>query len=253
MKLAAIGLILFLPVLVLNPLYALSNELELPAGDIYELRIHCGAGSLYLANAEWRSTIKVFAEIETKELSQGDADLFVEKNINLSLVRQGHRAFLKSDLKPTFLRQVDARINLTIEVPRGIDVFIDDGSGPIHIQYFSGHLDIKDDSGRITIENTVGNIRVADGSGDIILDNIAGNVEIKDGSGSIDVNRIKGDVRITDSSGSISIQYVGGNVTLMDESGTIDINDITGNVLIRSSGSGEMNIERVKGKVVTHD
>ena len=253
MKLAAIGLILFLPVLVLNPLYALSNELELPAGDIYELRIHCGAGSLYLVNAEWRSTIKVFAEIETKELSQGDADLFVEKNINLSLVRQGHRAFLKSDLKPTFLRQVDARINLTIEVPRGIDVFIDDGSGPIHIQYFSGHLDIKDDSGRITIENTVGNIRVADGSGDIILDNIAGNVEIKDGSGSIDVNRIKGDVRITDSSGSISIQYVGGNVTLMDESGTIDINDITGNVLIRSSGSGEMNIERVKGKVVTHD
>lgn len=253
MKLAAIGLILFLPVLVLNPLYALTNELGLPAGEIYELRIHCGAGSLYLVNAEWRSTIKVFAEIEAKELSKGDDDLFVEKNINLSLVRQGHRAFLKSDLKPTFLRQVDARINLTIEVPRGIDVFIDDGSGPIHIQYFTGHLDIKDDSGRITVENTVGNIRVADGSGDIILDNIAGNVEIKDGSGSIDVNRIKGDVRITDSSGSISIQYVGGNVTLMDESGTIDINDITGNVLIRSSGSGEMNIERVKGKVVTHD
>ena len=67
MKLAAIGLILFLPVLVLNPLYALSSELDLPAADIYELRIHCGAGSLYLVNAEWRSTIKVFAEIEARE------------------------------------------------------------------------------------------------------------------------------------------------------------------------------------------
>lgn len=250
MKLAAIGLILFLPVLVLNPLYALSSELVLPAGDIYELRIHCGAGALYLVNAEWRSTIKVFAEIEAKELGQGDTELFVEKNINLSLVRQGHRAFLKSDLKPTFLRQVDARINLTIEVPRGIDVFIDDGSGPIHVQYFSGHLDIKDDSGWIIIENAVGNVRIADGSGNIILDNIVGNVEIKDGSGSIDVNQIKGDVRVTDGSGAISVQYVDGNVSLTDESGTIDINDISGNVLMRRSGTGELNIERVKGQVV---
>jgi len=253
MKLAAIGLILFLPVLILNPLYALSNELVLPAGDIYELRIHCGAGSLYLVNAEWQSTIKVFAEIEAEKLGQGDDDLFVKKNINLSLVRRGHRAFLKSDLKPAFLRQVDARINLTIEVPRGVDVFIDDGSGPIHIQYFSGHLDIKDDSGGITIENTVGNVRVADGSGNIILDNIVGNVEIKDGSGSIDVNRIKGDVRVTDGSGTISVQYVDGNVSLADESGAIDINDISGNVLMRRTGSGEVNIERVKGEVVTQN
>jgi len=253
MKLAAVGLILFLPVLVLNPLYALSNELVLPAGDIYELRIHCGAGSLYLVNAEWRSTITVFAEIEGKEVGKGKDDLFVEKNINLSLVRQGHRAFLKSDLKSTFLRQVDARINLTIEVPPGVDVFIDDGSGPIHVQYFSGHLDIKDDSGRITIENAVGNIRIADGSGNIILENIAGNVEIKDGSGSIDVNQVKGDVRVTDGSGTISVQYVDGNVSLTDESGTIDINDISGNVLMRRTGSGELNIERVKGRVVTQN
>ena len=59
----------------------------------------------------------------------------------------------------------------------------------------------------------------------------------------------KGDVRVTDSSGKISIQYVDGNVNLTDESGAIDINDISGNVLIRRTGSGELNIERVKGQV----
>jgi DUF4097 and DUF4098 domain-containing protein YvlB len=56
---------------------------------------------------------------------------------------------------------------------------------------------------------------------------------------------------VTDGSGRISIQYVDGNVTVTDESGQIDINDITGNVLIRGPGTGELNIERIKGKAVT--
>ena len=40
---------------------------------------------------------------------------------------------------------------------------------------------------------------------------------------------------------------------MMDESGAIDINDITGDVLIRGPGTGELNIERVRGKVVTQN
>ncbi len=253
MKLASIGIILLLPFLALNSTFAQTKQLALPAGDIYELRIHCGAGSLYIVNAEWQNTIRVFAEIEVEVLNKSDAQGFAEKNVVLRLDRKGNRAILKSDLKRTFLHPVDARINLIIEVPKGVDVFIDDGSGPIYIQYFSGHLDIKDDSGLITVEKVVGNVRVADGSGKIIMDDIQGNIELKDGSGSIEINKIRGDVRVTDGSGRISIQYVDGNVTVTDESGQIDINDITGNVLIRGPGTGELNIERIKGKVVTQN
>ncbi len=253
MKFAPIVMILFLPVWALSATFVQTTQLALPAEGIYELRIHCGAGSLYVTNAEWRDEITVFADIEVEDLSPSDSQAFAEKNVVLNLDKKGNRALLKSDFKRTFLHTVDARINLTIEVPKGVDVFIDDGSGPIHIQYFSGHLDIKDDSGLITVEKVVGNVRVADGSGKIIMEDIQGNIEIKDGSGSIEVNKIRGDVRVTDGSGRISIQYVDGYVTVTDESGQIDINDITGHVLIRGPGTGELNIERIKGKVVTQN
>ena len=253
MKLFAIGVILLLPVLALSSTFVQTKQMALPAGDINKLNVQCGAGSLYIINAEGQDTIRVFAEIEIDNLNSSDHQGFADKTVVLSLERLDRRALLKSDLLRSFRPPVDARINLTIEVPGGIDVFIDDGSGPIHIQYFSGHLDIKDDSGLITIENIVGNVRVADGSGKIILEDIRGNVEVRDGSGIIDVNKIKGDVRVTDGSGPISIQYVEGNVTVTDGSGAIDINDITGNVLIREPGTGELNIVRVKGTVTTQN
>ncbi len=253
MRLAAFGIILLLPVLAPISTLAQTKQMVLPAGDIYELRVHSGAGSLYVTNAEWQNTIRVFAEIEAGHLKPGDYEAFAEKNVDLRLERKGNRAILYSDFKRAFLHPMDARINVTIELPKGVDLFIDDGSGPIHIQYFSGHLDIKDDSGRIFIEKAVGNVRVADGSGKIILEDIRGNVEVKDGSGSIEVTKIRGDVRVTDGSGTISIQYVDGNVTVTDESGEIDINDISGNVFIRGPGSGEMNIERIRGEVVTQE
>jgi DUF4097 and DUF4098 domain-containing protein YvlB len=256
MKLAAIGTILLLSLWTLSPTFAQTKtftqtkQMGLPAADIHELRVHCGAGSLYIINTEWQDTIRVIAEIEVDNVTQSDGQGFADKNAVLSLDRKGKRAILNSDFKRTFRPPVDARINLTIEVPKEIDVHIDDGSGPIHIQHFSGHLDIKDGSGLITVERVVGSVRVADGSGKIIMEDIQGNVEVKDGSGSIEINKIRGDVRVTDGSGIISVQYVDGNVTVADESGRIDINDITGNVLIREPGTGELNVERIKGKVV---
>jgi len=242
MKLFAIGAILLLPVLALGSTFVQTKQVALPAGDITKLDVQCGAGSLYIINAQGQDTIRVFAEIEVENLNNSDRQGFADKHVVLSLDRQGHRAHLKSDLTRSLRPPADARINLTIEVPVGVDVSIDDGSGPIHIQYFSGHLDIKDGSGLITIEKIVGDVRVADGSGKIILEDIRGNIQVRDGSGSMDVSKIKGDVRVTDASGPISIQYVEGNVTVTDGSGAIDINDITGNVLIREPGTGELNI-----------
>jgi len=253
MKLTVIGVILLLPALALSATFVQTKQMALPAGDINELRVHCGAGSLHVINADWQNTIGVFAEIEVENLNKSDYQGFAEKNVVLSLDRRGQRAILKSDFKPTLPHPGDARINLTIEVPAGIDVHVDDGSGPILIQHFSGHLDIKDGSGLITVEKVVGNVKVVDGSGKIIMEDIQGNVAIRDGSGSVEVNKIRGDVRVTDGSGTISIQYVDGNVTVTDGSGAIDINDITGNVLIREPGTGELNVKRIKGTVATQN
>ena len=258
MKRAAAVITLILPFLVLSSPCAQTRQMTLPAGDIYELRIQCGAGSLYITNADWQDSIRVWAEIEADDKNKNAYQEFPEKFVDLSLERKGPRATLKSDLKKNLLNSVGplfkplaAKINLTIEIPPGVDLFIDDGSGPIHIQHFKGHIVIKDGSGGIIIENVTGNVTVADGSGKIFMEGIRGNVEVKDGSGKIDVDNISGDVRVTDGSGEISIQHVDGYVTVIDESGEININDISGNVVIRSLGSGELNVERVKGKVFT--
>ena len=260
MKQTAAVIILLLQFLTLNAAIAQTRQLNLPAGDIYELRIHCGAGSLYLTSADWLDRIRVFAEIDGKDKNKIESQESVEKLVDLNLERKGPRAILKSELKTNLLNSMgilksplEARINLTVEVPTGIDLFIDDSSGPIHIQHYRGHLVIKDGSGGITLENVTGNVRVADGSGKIYMETIRGNVEIKDGSGGIELNKVRGDVRVTDGSGEISIQHVDGYVTVLDESGEININDISGNVMIRSSGSGEMNIERIKGQIVTNE
>ncbi|MBW2338468.1 MAG: hypothetical protein JRF47_17260, partial [Deltaproteobacteria bacterium] len=60
MKFAPIVMILFLPVWALSATFVQTTQLALPAEGIYELRIHCGAGSLYVTNAEWRDEITVF-------------------------------------------------------------------------------------------------------------------------------------------------------------------------------------------------
>jgi hypothetical protein len=251
MKLLTIGILLFIPLLALGSTVVQTKQMALPTDGISELRVHCGAGSLHIVNAKWQNSIKVCADIEVENFKPGDAQGFAEKNVVLSLERKGHRALLKSNLKRSFQPPQDARINLTIELPDNIDVFVDDGSGSIHVQYFSGDLEIKDDSGQIILEHVVGNVRVVDGSGRIIIDDFRGKVEIRDGSGGIDISKVRGDIRVTDASGPISIQHVDGNVTVTDGSGAIDINDIAGNVLIREPGTGELNIARIKGTVKT--
>ncbi len=251
MKLVVIGILLFIPFPAFSSTIVQTKEMALPTDGISELRIHCGAGSLYIVNAEWQNTIKVYADIEVDNFDQGEDQEFADKNVVLSLERKGRRAILQSDFKGSLPPPQDARIHLSIELPGNIDVFVDDGSGSIHIQHFAGDLEIKDDSGRIILEQIVGNVKLTDGSGRIIIEDFRGKIQIRDGSGSIDINKVRGDVRVTDGSGPISIQHVDGNVTVTDESGAIDINDIAGNVLIREPGTGELNIGRIKGTVRT--
>jgi len=85
MRLAAIGTVLLLslwalsPALAQNRTFAQTRQMALPAGNIQQLRVHCGAGSLYITNAEWQDTIKVIAEIEIDNVNQSDGQGFAEK------------------------------------------------------------------------------------------------------------------------------------------------------------------------------
>ena len=191
--------------------------------------------------------------IQTLKIQENEFQNYLEKQLRLKLEKRGRDAILEADVQKTFLKKIEAKINLTVKLPTTLPAHIDDGSGAIIVTNLSGGLSIKDDSGSIDIVNMAGKIKVADGSGSIEIRDARGNVEIQDGSGLIQVKLINGDVNITDGSGEIMIQDVNGSVTVTDGSGSIDIHDVSQDVFINEAGSGELNIDGVKGKVTMRE
>lgn len=251
MKVVAIFIIIFLPVLAFGGTMAESKKFELAADGIGTLVINCGPGSLNLRGTPKGKNIRIVAQIEAENLSESDFQELIQKNIKLSLNKQANRAALLSDLAPPANPDQDARINLDIEVPESINVKIIDGSGSIAVRGLRANLQIDDDTGSIKVKNISGEVRIGDSSGSIAIEEITGNVIVIDGSGGIDIDSVHGDLNVKDGSGGIKIVDIDGNVTISDGSGTIEIQDVKQNVLIiiREEGSGIVEVEGVKGKV----
>jgi DUF4097 and DUF4098 domain-containing protein YvlB len=213
--------------------------------------VNCGPGSFDLRGVDDRMNIKVAAQIEVEDSEAAKFQKFVQDNVQLTLKKQGRQAIFKSDIKPAALATSEARINLTIEIPKKLNVKITDSSGPIAVRELDSNLTVADGSGSIEIKDIIGEVRVDDFSGSIVIEDIEGNVVIIDRSGSIAIEYVAGDVQVKDGTGSILIGSVDGNVNVSDSSGNIDVQSIKKDVLIviREGGSGDVTVEGVKGKV----
>lgn len=230
--------IIFLAVFFLCGSSALSfqkvKNLSLSAEGIEKLEIDCGAGFLKVYGIESLREIEVTAEIVVEGKNEKRAQEFISENVKLDLEKRGSKAVLVSKIKQgfslfSFRKKV---INLTVNVPKNIDLDIDDSSGAMNIESIIGQVDIDDSSGSIHVEN------------------IRGNVTIDDSSGGIDVEDVSGYISIDDSSGSIYITNIGENVTLSDGSGSINIDGVGGDVILKEDGSGKVKIRNVKGKII---
>ena len=253
MKSTIVLILLFFPAWACAGTVQVIKQLDLSVQGIKVLMVSCGAGSLDLKGLEGRDKIGVSAEIEVEDLQQEDLQKFIENNVRLKLEKHNEKALLISEIPQYALNGLKARINLAIVIPRKLDVKITDGSGSIRVRNLIGNVKIDDDSGKISIENIVGELTINDGSGEIEIEDIRGKVMLRDGSGPIQIDHIQGDVYVTDGSGDMTIVHVDGNVTVSDDSGDIDISDVSKNVFIKESISGELNIERVKGKITTRE
>jgi len=251
MKAAAIFILFFLPVVVLAGTIRETRELALSAEGVDTLVVNCGAGSFHLRGTDDRMDIKVAAQIEVEDFEAAKFQKFFKDNVQLTLKKQGRQAILQSDIQPATLATLEARINLTIEIPKKLNVKITDGSGPIVVMELNSDLTVHDGSGSIEIKDIIGEVRVDDFSGSIVIEDIEGNVVVIDRSGSIAIEYIAGDVQVKDGTGSIMIGAVNGNVSVSDSSGSIDIQSIKKDVFIaiREGGSGDVTVEGVKGKV----
>lgn len=125
----------------------------------------------------------------------------------------------------------DGWLHLTVKVPAGIAIDVEDSSGSAKI-------------------SRVGSARITDSSGDLHIENIKGSVTIGDGSGQITVRDIQGPLRLADGSGDVAIAEITGDIIVAnDGSGEIKIADVQGSVTIGDDGAGDITIERVSGSV----
>lgn len=229
---------IFLAVILLGASFVLPFEkvktLTMAAEGITKLEIDCGAGFLKVTGDETLRRIEVKAEIIVSGKSEDKAQEYIDKYVEIYLEPKGNRAVLISKFKEKFsLFNFGRReINLTVVVPKSIDLDIDDGSG------------------KITVASLKGKVKVDDGSGGLYLENIEGDVAVDDGSGEIDISDVTGNIDLDDGSGSIHLTNIGQNVILSDGSGSIDIDGVGGDVIIKDDGSGSVSIHNVKGKII---
>ena len=247
MKHAKFLILLLLPSIAFAEIYQERRKIDLSARGIDMLVVTCGAGSLIVRGVDGLERLGVTAVIEIEVDEDKDLHRTVDDHLRLTLEKRKNQALLTSDI--VLPEKLESRINLKVEMPKGMHLKIVDGSGTIKVLDLSGNLEIDDDSGSIEVENVVGRVTVDDSSGSIAINTVTGNVVVRDGSGFIDISDINGDVFIVDGSGDILILHILGNVTVTDGSGDIDISDVGSNLSIREAGSGELSIERITGKV----
>jgi hypothetical protein len=243
MKILSFLLILFFTVNSWSGKYSEEKQLTLDAQSIDLLVIDCGAGFLEVKGVENAEEIEVKAEIFISDIDQDRVEEFLEKTLRLYLEKDGDRAVLESgfDYKSSFWERIfdghpRTRIDLTVKVPRKIDLRIDDGSGKVMIENIEGSVRLDDGSGETTIRRITGDVRVDDGSGELHITDIGGDVKIDDGSGEIIVRDVKGTVRVDDGSGSIKISGVSQDVIIEDDgSGSVKISDVEGEIVRRDN------------------
>jgi DUF4097 and DUF4098 domain-containing protein YvlB len=229
---------LFLALIALIALFLLGFEttrtLDLAADGIRSLEVTAGAGSLTITGREGLASIEVRAEIVVSDVDDRDREDDIKRHVDLELRRSGDRAILVSRLRESgfFSFHRDARIDLTVTVPKAMALEIEDGSGSL------------------AVENIAAAVRIDDGSGSITVRGLEGSLEIEDGSGEIDVQDVAGDVSLEDGSGGISLRRVGGNITVSDGSGGIDVDDVGKDVRLTRTGSGGVDVTNVKGRVI---
>lgn len=240
--------------------YIEEKTLSLSTEGIEILNIDCGAGFLKVKGIDGLKNIEVQAEIILKRVDKEEAQEIIEKYLKLSLEKKREKAFLKAgfDYSGSFFDRLfgenpQALINLTVSIPKRMNLNVDDGSGFVDIRDVEGEVDLDDGSGEILMEYIKGDVNVEDGSGELELIEIEGNVEIDDGSGELVLKNITGDVNIDDGSGELTVENINGNIRVEDGSGSINIDGVSGDVIILDDGSGGVSINNVSGKVVRND
>ena len=188
--------------------YESEREMTLPASADGTVRIRSGAGELHVEGRDGLEEVVVVGLLCASHEEYLDAlAVRAEQASGGEILVDTH---YPEDRRWRGDGHDVARIDLTVLVPRGMAVEIDDSSGDLVVSG-SGDLRIEDSSGSVDVSDIDGDVDIDDGSGGLEVESIAGSLSVDDGSGSVYIADVGGDVRVSDGSGSIDVRGVGGD------------------------------------------
>jgi hypothetical protein len=205
--------------------YTAPREADVDARGARRLEVEGRAGFLRIRGVDGLTQVRVRGTARASRRASLD-------EIRLVARREGDVVVVRADIPDREGWDGDGHraLDLTLEVPRGIEADVVDGSGELEIRGV-GRLDLKDGSGEIDLED-VGATRVEDGSGEIRARDVRGDLRLSDGSGGIEVSRVRGSVIVeSDGSGGIDVRGVEGDFTVdRARARGIDYADVRGRV-----------------------
>jgi hypothetical protein len=207
--------------------YTASRDATVSARGARRVEIEGHAGDLRVTGVEGLTEVRVRGTARASRRAWLD-------DIRLDARREGDVVVVRADIPDGrdgwnggyAMRALD----LVIEVPRGLDAVVSDGSGDLRVR-------------------GVGALELRDGSGSIEVEDVASAV-IRDGSGEVRARDVRGDLRVSDGSGSIEAERVRGTVTVeRDGSGTVDVRGVGGDLVVQNGRAGRIQYADVRGRV----
>ncbi len=224
------------------------RSLSMSTDRLSAVEFDVGAGSLEIVGTSG-DEIRINATIESDDYrDMGDLMEDFEEKMRFEIDRESEYAmvYAKSKDNMKWGKSKNIAIHLEVEMPRGMDLVVDDGSGSITIENIDGLVNIDDGSGSMTLRSIGSDVRIDDGSGSIMIAGVNGDLDIDDGSGSVELKDISGSVNIEDGSGEILAKGVGGDFKVDDGSGDVIVKGLDGQFKLIDDGSGSIRVNGEK-------
>ena len=141
-------------------------------------------------------------------------------------------------------------VDLTVHVPKGLTVSIENKVGKIDASGVDSALNLKSGSGDIQAKDGSGSLSADTGSGDVTVDTQSGAVTLHSGSGDLEMRHQKGgDVLVKTGSGDVKLEDIAGTVSGGTGSGDVEVRKYTGGGVELDTGSGGITIDSASGSM----
>ena len=232
-----------------------SADIVVAAGEGDEARLVVDL-EYWSSNDEWMRRIESEFDVELQETSG-------EVSIRLAeMPDAGKKGWFKRIFES---RETFYSVSISLEVPPGTDLAIDNRYGDVEVDQIGGRLDLVNTSGDVVavginggadIENSYGDVTVTDVEGDLTLtvssgtaevSRVTGNAKLSSRYGEAVVSKITGGLDLESSSSEIEVQEIGGPTVIVGSYADARVQDVEGSIKLEVS-SGNIELTQVSGE-----